>query len=128
MGGAKFSRPISTVKELNSPNDVCIQFRRFDLFLGYYFVASGSMASRPRALGFQGVYRIPPGGGGPQLLVDRLLFDQPDGLCFSPDETLLYVNDTVQTLIRVFDVAGDGSLSNGRMFTWRSFVARAGRA
>ena len=57
-----------------------------------------------------------PGGGAPQLLVDRLLFDQPNGLCFSPDEKLLYVNDTVQTLIRVFDVAADGSLSNGRIF------------
>ena len=75
------------------------------------------MASSGRAqLGFQGVYRVPPGGGAPQLLVDRHLFDQPNGLCFSPDEKLLYVNDTVQTLIRVFDVAADGSLSNGRMF------------
>ena len=71
---------------------------------------------RPRQLGFQGVYRVPPGGGAPQLLVDRDLFDQPNGLCFSPDEKRLYVNDTVQTLIRVFDVAADGSLSNGRMF------------
>ena len=31
--------------------------------------------------------------------------EMPNGLCFSPDEKLLYVNDTVQTLIRVFDVA-----------------------
>ena len=61
-------------------------------------------------------YRVPPGGGSPQLLVDRHLFDQPNGLCFSPDELQLYVNDTVQTLIRVFDVARDGSLSNGRIF------------
>ena len=51
-----------------------------------------------------------PGGGAPQLLVDRYLFDQPNGLCFSPDEQRLYVNDTVQALIRVFDVAADGSL------------------
>ena len=71
---------------------------------------------RPRQLGFQGVYRVPAGGGAPQLLVDRHLFDQPNGLCFSPDEKLLYVNDTEQTLIRVFDVAADGSLSNGRVF------------
>ena len=76
----------------------------------------GFGVERPRQLGFQGVYRVPPGGGAPQLLVDRLLFDQPNGLCFSPDEKLLYVNDTVQTLIRVFDVAADGSLSNGRIF------------
>ena len=79
--------------------------------------ACRGLGSRVRAqLGFQGVYRVPPGGGAPQLLVDRLLFDQPNGLCFSPDEKLLYINDTVQTLIRVFDVAADGSLSGGRMF------------
>jgi gluconolactonase len=28
---------------------------------------------------------VPPGGGAPQFLVDRYLFDQPTGLCFSPD-------------------------------------------
>ena len=55
-------------------------------------------------------------GRRPELLVERDLFDQPNGLCFSPDEALLYVNDTAKTLIRVFDVARDGSLSNGRVF------------
>jgi gluconolactonase len=49
-------------------------------------------------------------------VVDRHLFDQPNGLCFSPDERLLYVNDTVQALIRVFDVEADGSLANARVF------------
>ncbi len=73
---------------------------------------------RPRQLGFQGVYRVPGGraGGEPELLVERTLFDQPNGLCFSPDERLLYVNDTVQALIRVFDVDGQGRLANGRIF------------
>ena len=47
---------------------------------------------REQDLDFQGVYRIAPGGGDPQLLVDD--FDQPNGLCFSPDESLLYINDT----------------------------------
>ncbi len=42
---------------------------------------------RPRQLGFQGV--VPPGGGAAQLLVDRSLLEQPNGLCFSPDERLL---------------------------------------
>src|SRR5262245_44669051 len=44
------------------------------------------------------------------------MFDQPNGLCFSPDERHLYVNDTVQMLIRVFDVTTYGSLMNGRVF------------
>jgi gluconolactonase len=104
-------------QELNSPNDVCVRSDGSIYFSDPWY---GRMpvygVERPRQLGFQGVYRVPPGGGAPQLLVDRHLFDQPNGLCFSPDERLIYVNDTMQTLIRVFDVAADGSLSNGRIF------------
>ena len=40
----------------------------------------------------------------------------PNGLCFSPDESLLYINDTPRAHIKVFDVDADGSLANGRMF------------
>ena len=71
---------------------------------------------RPRVLGFQGVYRVPPGGGAPQLVVERDVFDQPNGLCFSPDEKKLYINDTVQANIRVFDVKPDGTLANRMLF------------
>jgi gluconolactonase len=42
-------------------------------------------------------------------------FDQPNGLCFSPDETLLYVNDSARCHVKVFDVAPDGSLAGGRL-------------
>jgi gluconolactonase len=69
---------------------------------------------REQELDFQGVYRIPPDGGDLQLLVDD--FAQPNGLCFSPDESLLYINDTDHAHIRVFDVQGDGTISNGRVF------------
>ena len=72
---------------------------------------------RERDLGFQGVYRIPPGGADePDLVVPEDEFEQPNGLCFSPDESLLYINDTPRAHIKVFDVAADGALSNGRMF------------
>jgi gluconolactonase len=104
-------------QELNSPNDVCVRSDGSIYFSDpWYGRMPGFGVERPRQLGFQGVYRLPPGGLSPQLLVDRRLFDQPNGLCFSPDESLLYVNDTAQTLIRVFDVSRDGSLSNGRIF------------
>ena len=59
---------------------------------------------------------MPTGGGEPQLLIDRNLFEQPNGLCFSPDERLLYVNDTVRCLIRVFEVNADGTLGPDRIF------------
>jgi gluconolactonase len=104
-------------KELNSPNDVCVRSDGSIYFSDPWY---GRMpvygVERPRQLGFQGVYRVPPGGGQPQLLVDRNLFDQPNGLCFSPDERQLYVNDTVRALIRVFDVNADGTLGTDRIF------------
>ena len=104
-------------KELNSPNDVCVRSDGSIYFSDPWY---GRMpvygVERPRQLGFQGVYRVPPGGRQPQLLVDRNRFDQPNGLCFSPDEKLLYVNDTVKCLIWAFEVNADGSLSTGRMF------------
>ena len=103
-------------QELNSPNDVCVHSSGAIYFSDPWY---GRMpvygVERPRQLGFQGVYRVPPGGGAPKLLVDRYLFEQPNGLCFSPDERTLYVNDTVQTLIRAFDVDTDGSLSAPRV-------------
>ena len=95
-------------KELNSPNDVCV---RSD---GSIYFTPGFGVERPRELGFQGVYRV-TNGGALTLLVDRDLFDQPNGLCFSPDEKTLYVNDTERALIRIFSVAADGSLSGGEI-------------
>ncbi|MBV9982661.1 isochorismatase family protein [Bradyrhizobium sp.] len=104
-------------QELNSPNDVCVHTSGAIYFSDPWY---GRMpvygVERPRQLGFQVVFRVPPGGGPPRLVVDRHLFDQPNGLCFSPDEKRLYVNDTVQALIRVFDVEADGTLSNARVF------------
>ncbi len=38
------------------------------------------------------------------------------GLCFSPDEKLMYINDTPGAYIKVYDVNDDGTLSNCRMF------------
>ncbi|MBV9562117.1 MAG: isochorismatase family protein [Bradyrhizobium sp.] len=104
-------------QELNSPNDVCVHSSGAIYFSDPWY---GRMpvygVERPRQLGFQGVYRLPPGGGPPKLVVDRHLFEQPNGLCFSPDEKRLYVNDTVQALIHVFDVEADGGLAGQRVF------------
>src|SRR5207244_9600106 len=52
--------------------------------------------------------------GDPPPLVDDLV--QPNGLCVSPDESLLYINDADRAHIRVFDVSSDGTISNGRLF------------
>ena len=56
-------------QELNSPNDVCVHSSGAIYFSDPWY---GRMpvygVERPRQLGFQGVYRVPPGGGAPQLL------------------------------------------------------------
>ncbi len=106
-------------RELNSPNDLCVRSDGSIYFSDpWYGRMPGYGVERPRELGWQGVFRIPPGqvGGDPELVVDRYQFSMPNGLCFSPDEKLLYVNDTEQANIRVFEVHADGSLSRGRTF------------
>ena len=101
-------------KELNSPNDVVV---RSDGSVYFSDPSYGRLAAvgieRPQDLSFQGVYRVSPGGA---LHLEAGDFGQPNGLCFSPDEKLLYVDDTPRAHIRVFDVAQDGSLSNSRIF------------
>jgi gluconolactonase len=103
-------------RELNSPNDVIVAADGAILFSDPTY---GRMpvygVERPTVMGFQGVYRIPPGGGALELLVPRGMFGQPNGLCFSPDEKLLYVNDTEQANIRLFEVQG-GKLNFVRIF------------
>ncbi len=74
--------------------------------------ASGSSASRTSTT--RASTGSPPGGGDPELVLDD--FGQPNGLCFTADESLLYVNDTDHAHIRVFDVDADGRPVNGRVF------------
>jgi gluconolactonase len=103
-------------QELNSPNDVIVGRDGAIWFSDpTYGRMEGFGVARDSALGFQGVYRIAPGGGPAELVVERDLFSQPNGLCFSLDESKLYINDTEQANIRVYDVEG-GKLANMRVF------------
>ena len=102
-------------RELNSPNDIVVKSDGAIYFtdptygrIEYYGVP------REPQLGFRGVYRLDPQSGELTLLADD--FVQPNGLCFSSDEQLLYVNDTEREHIRVFDVRSDGTLASGRVF------------
>jgi gluconolactonase len=105
-------------KYLNSPNDVVV--RGTDGSIYFTDPPSGREndwigQARTRDLDYQGVYRVPPGGGDVELVVAEDEFEFPNGLCFSPDESLLYINDSNRGHIKAFDVAADGSLSNGRI-------------
>ena len=107
-------------KELNSPNDICV---KSDGSIYFTDPTYGRMehfgVPRDTELGFQAVYCLLPNhkpGDEPQLVSDRYMFGQPNGLCFSPCERWMWVNDTDQANIRMFDVASDGQLTNGRVF------------
>ncbi|MDG2055030.1 MAG: SMP-30/gluconolactonase/LRE family protein [Phycisphaerales bacterium] len=104
-------------KQLNSPNDVCI---RADGSIYFSDPSYGRMPvfgeEREQELDFQGVFRVSPHGGEIELVVERDAYEQPNGLCFSPDESLMYIADSPRALIDVYEVSSDGSLSNRQRF------------
>jgi gluconolactonase len=102
-------------KELNSPNDVIVAD---DGSIYFTDPTYGRMPEpgieRDRELDFQGVYRIDPGSRKLELIIDD--FTQPNGLCLSPDEKTLYVNDSELCHIRAFSIAADDTVSKGSIF------------
>ena len=97
-------------KKLNSPNDVIVGP---DGALYFTDPTLDLVAGEKQELPFQGVYRLDE-SGNLRLLTKEL--KQPNGLAFSPDGKHFYVDDDESRNIRVYDVAPDGTLSNGRVF------------
>ena len=105
-------------KRLNSPNDVVVKADGSIYFTDPPYGLETSSAGGPepgavKELDFHGVYRVGP-DGILTLLADD--FDRPNGLAFSPDEHLLYIDDTTRRQVRVFTVQDDGTLADGRVF------------
>ena len=112
-------------KRFHKPNDVVT---RSDGSV-YFTDPSLRMEAELREYDFAGVFRVAP-DGEVHLATDGC--EYPNGLAFSPDESVLYVAISRATLdclgkeergefcphrkIRAFDVAADGSLSNNRVF------------
>lgn len=93
----------------NSPNDVVIGP---DGSLYFTDPTLDLPPGQKQEIPFQGVYRLEK-TGAIQLHTKEL--SQPNGLAFSPDGKKLYVDDSQQRNIRVYDFAS-GALSNGRIF------------
>jgi gluconolactonase len=86
----------------NQPNDLCIN-RRDQLF-----------ASDPNWKESTGqIWRIDPDGTA-TLLADSM--GTTNGITLSPDEKTLYVNESVQRKIWMFDVDDSGNISNKKLF------------
>jgi gluconolactonase len=92
-------------RRLNRPNDVVVKSD------GCYYFTDPNAGIVPEQwdLTFAGVYRVTPDLGTMSLLVDN--FVQPNGLAFSPDEKVLYINDSRRRHIRAFDLLPNGMLA-----------------
>jgi gluconolactonase len=109
-------------KPLNSPNGVIVKSDDTIWFTDPSYGSKGDHEGNRGEIELpRNVYRLDPKSGKLSVVVGD--FSMPNGLCFSPDEKLLYITDTGslggpedKTLIRVFDVGEDGKLSNDRIF------------
>lgn len=108
----------------NSPNDVVVKSDGTVWFTDPSYGALQGFKDAPMVGDF--VYRYDPASGSVSVVADS--FNKPNGLAFSPDESLLYINDSgaiqgpgtyfvnLPHHIRVFDVLDGRRLANDRLF------------
>jgi gluconolactonase len=96
-------------RRLNSPNDVVTHSSGAVYFTDPPYGIQPDEQEQPCC----GVYRVAP-DGRIQIVTGDL--DKPNGLAFSPDESILYVADSEHEHLRAFRVAADGYLSGGEVF------------
>lgn len=109
---------------LNSPNDVVVKRDGTIWFTDPAYGHLQGFRPAPRLGDF--VYRHEPATGETTVVADG--FDKPNGLCFSPDESVLYVNDSGVNQeagshhpqrphhVKAFDVQGGRRLRGERLF------------
>ena len=96
---------------LNAPNDVAVKSDGTIWFTDPNYGAGQTQPGRY-------VYRFHPTNGNATVTALVTNFDQPNGICFSPDETKIYIADSGGPHhVRVFDVLPDNTLGTGRVFT-----------
>jgi gluconolactonase len=93
-------------KRFSSPNDVVVKSDGAVFFTDPPF---NIPAGQKQELSFSGIFRISPSGS---LQVLDSTLSLPNGICFSPDEKKLYVNDSQARIIYVWDVINDSIIIN----------------
>ncbi len=110
-------------KRFNSPNDVVVKSDASIWFTdpSYGIDSEYEGDAATSEIGARQVYRIDGATGAISVVASD--FVQPNGLAFSPDESLLYIVDTGATHqadgphhVRRFKVAANGTLSGGEVF------------
>jgi gluconolactonase len=110
-------------KRLNSPNDLVVKSDDTIWFTDPAYGIESDYEGHRAEMEVSGcyVYRVDPSTGDIRVVADD--FVRPNGLAFSPDESLLYIADTGASHsvdgprhIRRFKVASDSSLVGGEVF------------
>jgi gluconolactonase len=105
-------------KRLNSPNDVVVKSDGSIWFtdppFGILSDYEGHKSEIEQDKNY--VFRADPRNGSLTPVADD--FVRPNGIAFSPDESKLYIIDShpSQRNMRVYDVAANGTIKNGRVF------------
>lgn len=92
-------------KRLLRPNDVIV---KSDGSI-YFTDPGGPLAPDQFDVTVAGVYRVSADLGTISLIVDDLV--GPNGLAFSPDESILYVNDARRRIVRAYDLLPNGTVA-----------------
>jgi gluconolactonase len=104
-------------KRFNSPNDIVVKSDGSVWFTDPIFGVNSNYESRKGTSELpQYVYRLDPDSGALSVAAEGL--NGPNGLAFSPDESKLYVVESLATpnrLIHVYDVSGGKTLSNRKV-------------
>jgi len=95
-------------KNLNAPNDIVV---RKDGNIYFTDPAFGEQADK-RELDFYGVYHITP--KGVMSLIAKPA-GRPNGIAFSPNGRILYVDNSDDRNVRAYDVDKNGDVSNERI-------------
>jgi len=95
-------------RRLNAPNDIVV---RKDGNIYFTDPAFGDQADK-RELDFYGVYRITP--KGVMSLIAKPA-GRPNGIAFSPNGRILYVDNSDDRVVRAYDVDHNGDVSNERV-------------
>ncbi len=96
-------------KRLNSPNDLAVKSDGSVFFTDPPY----GIDTDQEELGYYGIYRL--NADGNLKLLDKSL-KRPNGIAFSPDEKILYVDDTETGSIFQWDVLSDSVIANKRLF------------
>jgi len=105
--------------KLNSPNDVVVKSDGWIYFTDPPYGLPErfeSMEKRKdgKELDFNGVYKVRPDGSDLSLIISNMT--APNGLAFSPDESVLYVADSFELIIKKYNVNQDGTVDSGINF------------